>query len=186
MKVIKATDSAVNAIRKMDSISRSLVSNPMKKQSSFIAEGGSSSYSGPFMVKWLFTNMLSISCPSEYMGGNEGYCGSICAPDMQIIRHLESNNISFTPGQENTLLTLTVIWGESGVDRHWFSFVPDPWKNCTNETKLSAVDFLNPKTEDYPHRNPYMAIYPIVRMEGNKIVQIQQGHIVDSNRWWRS
>ena len=142
--------------------------------------------SGPFMVKWLFTNMLSISCPPEYMGGNEGYCGSICAPDMQIIRHLESNNISFTPGQENTLLTLTVIWGESGVDRHWFSFVPDPWKSCTNETKLSAVDFLNPKTEDYPHRNPYMAIYPIARMEGNKIVQIQQGHIVDSNRWWRS
>ena len=185
MKVIKATDSTVNAIRKMESVSRSLVSNSVKKQSNFIAEGGSSGYSGPFMVRWLYSNILSITCPPEYMGGSDLYSGSICAPDMQIIRHLDMNNVFFSAGQENTLLALQVIWGDEGVNHYIFDFVPDPWKTCTDETKLTAADYLNPKSEKYPYRNPYISIYPIARIEGTKIVQIQQGHIVDYNRWWR-
>lgn len=184
MKVIKATDSAVNAIRKMETVSRSIVCHSVKKQSNFIAEGGRG-YSGPFMVKWRFSGMLSISCPPEYMGGSTSYCGSICAPDMQIIGHIGANNIRFTEGQENTLLALKIIWDDEGIKNAMFEFVPDPWKTCSNETKLAAVDHLNPKTEKYPYRDPYIAIYPIARIEGKTIVQLQQGHIIDYNRWWR-
>ena len=36
-----------------------------------------------------------------------------------------------------------------------------------------------------PYRDPYIAIYPIARIEGKTIVQLQQGHIIDYNRWWR-
>lgn len=186
MKVLKATDTAVNAIRKMDTVTRSLISSSVKKQSSFIAESSpGGGYSGPFMVGWRFTGMLTISCPPEYMGGSSLYCGSLCAPDMQILTHIETANIGFTAGQENTLLVLRVIWSDSDVSSR-FEFVPDPWKSCTEETKLAAVDYLNPKTEEYPYRDPYISIYPIARIEGEKIVQIQQGHIVDYNRWWRS
>ena len=184
MKVIKATDPVVNAIRKMETVSRSQVSHSMKKQSNFIAEGGSG-YSGPFMVKWRFSNIISISCPPEYMGGSDLYCGSICAPDMQIIRHIDANNIFYSEGQENTLLTLKIIWGDDGVNHAVFDFVPDPWKTCSDEMKLSAADYLNPKTEKYPYRDPYISIYPLARIEGRKIVQIQRGHIIDYNRWWR-
>ena len=146
---------------------------------------GSASYSGPFMVKWRYSNMLSISCPPEYMGGSTSYCGSICAPDMQIIGHIGANNIRFTEGQENTLLALKIIWDDEGIKNAMFEFVPDPWKTCSDETKLAAVDYLNPKTEKYPYRDPYIAIYPIARIEGKTIVQLQQGHIIDYNRWWR-
>ena len=185
MKVIKATDSAVNAIRKMDAVSRSLISSSAKKQSFFIAEG-SYGYQGPFMAKWIFKDSVQISCPPEFMGGNTQYCGSICAPDMQILAHISSNWVTFVEGQENTLLVLRVIWGDSGVSGYIFDFVPDPWKSCSDAMKLAAVDHLNPKTEEYPYRDPYISIYPIARIEGTKIVQIQQGHIVEYNRWWRS
>ena len=186
MKVIKATDSAVNAIRKMDAVSRSLISSSAKKQSFFIAEGSSDGYQGPFMATWIFKDSVQVICPPEFMGGNTQYCGSICAPDMQVLAHISSNWVTFVEGQENTLLVLRVIWGDSGVSGYIFDFVPDPWKSCSDEMKLAAVDHLNPKTEEYPYRDPYISIYPIARIEGTKIVQIQQGHIVDYNRWWRS
>jgi hypothetical protein len=123
MKVLKATDSAVNAIRKMDNVSRSLVSSSGKKQSSFFAEG-SKKYHGPFMVSWAGSGRISIKCPPEFMGNSNGYCGSICAPDMQVVKHILVNYISFTEGQENTLLVLKVIWGCEGIDNYSFQFVP--------------------------------------------------------------
>ena len=51
MNVIKATDAAVNAIRKMDTISRSFTKQPSRKQSSFMAEGNNK-YIGPFRAYW--------------------------------------------------------------------------------------------------------------------------------------
>ena len=185
MKVIKATDEAVNAIRKMNSIRRSLVSSSTKKQSSFFSES-SAKYSGPFMVTWRNSSLLYIESPPEYFGGNGNFAGSILAPDMQVLAHIPRNGASFIDGQENTLLVLKVTWDEnSGYSGYNFDFVPDPWKTCTDETKSAAVDFLNPKSERYPYRDPFISIYPLARIEGRKITQIQQGHIVDYGRWWR-
>ena len=183
MNVIKATDDAVNAIRKMSSITRSLGSTSSRKQSGFIAEI-SNGYSGPFMVTWLQKGIVHIGAPPEFVGGSD-YAGSILAPDMQVIKHISSTNESFTEGQENTLLVLKVTWFDDGDVLASFNFVPDPWKTCSEENRFITIDHLNPKTEQYPYRNPYIAIYPIARIEGIKIAQIQRGHIVEYNRWWR-
>lgn len=186
MNVIKATDSAINAIRKMSSVSRTLTGGQSaKKQSGFIAESVKSGYHGPFRVSWLDSEIVRISAPPEFMGGFETFAGSVCAPDMQIITHINANNITFPVGTENTLLVLRMTWNEKGIFGYAFEFVPDPWKSCLDANRMIAIDHLNPKTEDHPYRNPYISIYPIARFEGTQIVQIQQGHIVEYNRWWR-
>lgn len=188
MKVIKATDATINAIRKMDSVTRTFTTQSIRKQSSFFSES-SGAYSGPFMVRWHNSFQLRIYAPPEYMGGNTLYAGSILAPDMQVVKHISSDYESFEEGQENTLLVLKIRWDDDeDLDSYTggFQFVPDPWKTCTSENKLAAIDHVNPKTETYPYRDPYIAIYPIARIEGKKIVQLQRGHIVEYNRWWRA
>ena len=136
------------------------------------------------MVTWIQSGILNISAPPEFVGGND-YAGSILAPDMQVITHVSSNNISFTEGQENTLLVVRATWDSDGDIGASFAWVPDPWKTCSEENRFITIDHLNPKSEQYPYRNPYIAIYPIARIEGIKIAQIQRGHIVEYNRWWR-
>ena len=186
MKVMKATDAAVDAIRKMESISRSLIGNHTGKSGSFISEEVGSKYTGPFAASWHPSreNDVVISCAPEYMGVT-GYCGSICTPDMMIAIHVGNNSITYAPASGNTLLVLKATWYSDGTIEPVFQFTQDPWTTCTSANLLIAADALNPVTQEYPYRNPRLAIYPIARISGTKIAQIQFGHIVDYNRWWR-
>ena len=159
--------------------------NSMTDTSDGGSGGGEVGYRGPFMAQKI-DNFIRIASPAEFMGGNTGYAGSICAPDMQILKHVESIDVSFTEGQENTLFCLAVTWLEDGLIDVNSGFYPDPWKTCSDTDRLITADAVNPKTEENPARDPFLSIYPIFRMEGSKIVQIQQGHIVEYNRWWRS
>ena len=187
MKFVEATDSVIDSLRKMSSVSRSYIKkNPRKKYCSFWENSsGNAGYSGPFMAKRADDTFIRIESPAEFMGGYTGFAGSICAPDMQILKHVESFDVSFTEGQEKTLCCLVVTWGTSGISVSW-GFYADPWKTCVDTDRLVTADEANPKTEINPMRDPFISIYPIFRMEGNRIVQIQHGHIVEFNRWWRS
>ena len=186
MQVIKATDSTINAIRKMEAVSRSVVKHTAKKQCAFFAEPSTGKYNGPFAVSRINDTLYKVQAAPEFMGGNSGYAGSICAPDMQILAHVSSWEISYSAGQENTLLVLKAIWTENGLRDTEFLFVPDPWKNPSDLTKMLAIDYENPKTTEHPYRNPFISIYPVARIYIGKIEQIQQGHIVEYIRWWRS
>lgn len=147
---------------------------------------GAGKYNGPFAVSRINDTLYKVQAAPEFMGGDTGYAGSICAPDMQILSHIPSWEVSYSAGQENTLLVLKAIWTENGIRDREFLFVPDPWKNPSDATKMLAIDYVNPKTTEHPYRNPFISIYPIARIDNGKIVQIQQGHIVEYNRWWRS
>ena len=186
MKVIKATDAALDAVRKMESVFRTQTGNPSRKQGAFCAEGGTSRYSGPFAVSWNPSreNSVLLSCAPEYMGVS-GCCGSILAPDMMIVKHVSSGTSSYIPESGKTLLVLIAEWRLSGSIETHFQFVPDPWTTCSDGDRMIAADEVMPVTEEYPHRNPHIAIYPIARISGTKIVQLQFGHIVDCSRWWR-
>ena len=185
MNFVESADSVEHALRKMNSVSRSFVGTEPRKSGSFFMESVPGNYRGPFMAQKI-DNFIRIASPAEFMGGNTGYAGSICAPDMQILKHVESIDVSFTEGQENTLFCLAVTWLDDGLIDVNSGFYPDPWKTCSDTDRLITADAVNPKTEEDPARDPFLSIYPIFRMEGSKIVQIQQGHIVEYNRWWRS
>ena len=159
--------------------------NSMTEMGGGVVASGNVEYSGPFMAKRADDTFIRVESPAEFMGGYTGFAGSICAPDMQILKHVESFDVSFTEGQEKTLCCLVVTWGTNGLSVSW-GFYADPWKTCVDTDRLVTSDEANPKTETNPMRDPFISIYPIFRMEGNRIVQIQHGHIVEFNRWWRS
>ena len=165
----RAGDNALRIKQKNETDKRTRIqrNSMLESGETVVAEGG---YHGPFRVSWLDSEIVRISAPPEFMGGFETFAGSVCAPDMQIITHINANNITFPVGTENTLLVLRMTWNEKGIFGHAFEFVPDPWKSCLEANRMIAIDHLNPKTEDHPYRNPYISIYPSARFEGTQIV----------------
>lgn len=187
MKVMKATDAALDAIRKMETVSRVQSRHLNRKQSSFCMEEVNTNYSGPFAVSWYSENSVMISCKRPDYGSANGYCGSICAPDMMIVKHVQGAVVNYVPNSGNDLLVLIASWSSGSTVNTSFRFVPDPWTTCSDADRMIAADAANPVTQEFPLRDPRVSVYPVARIiSGNKIIQLQNGHIVDYNRWWRA
>ena len=142
-------------------------------------------YRGPFMAYWNDTGRVMIS---SSMDVSSRYAGSLCAPNGFIVQHIAKNSVDCTPGSPNSLIVLKADWEYSASEnlRYSFELVPDPWKTYSETEYTIIADTLNPVTEEYPNRNPYIGIFPIARVkDSGEIEQLQFGHIVDYGRWWR-
>lgn len=190
MKVIKATDQTIDALRKCTGIVRSGSSQTLRRGNGFCMDLSRASYQGPFMAYWKTPHSSLYIAAPEGSIGDRNIAGSICTPDMMIAAHVPTGYISIPSGGvgENSLIVLKVNWEQIQYSSSMtYHLVPDPWNTCSEEDKYIAVDYLNPVTSDYPTRNPWIGLYPIARIsENNTIFQLQFGNIIDYGRWWRS